>query len=130
MPIYGPGRWVNPADRPDWCDIAGAGRFAVSVEDGRFTRHFHDDQEIWFIGQGKAKILVDGGEHYVQAGDIVLTQPGDVHDVLEVYETLRGFFVETGHPAVGQTGHRYLDETDAAGHPVPAVSLPADFGQR
>ena len=42
---------------------------------------------------------------HVQAGDIVLTRAGDDHDVLEVYEDLRGFFTETGHPAGGRTGH-------------------------
>ena len=38
------------------------------------------------------------------AGDIVLTQAGDSHDVVEVYEDLRGFFVETGHPRVDGRG--------------------------
>ncbi|GAA3768154.1 hypothetical protein GCM10022225_63320 [Plantactinospora mayteni] len=127
MPVYQPGQWLNPTDRPDWCDIAGAGRFAVPTENGRFDRHYHDDHEIWFIGEGKAKILVDGAERYVQAGDIVLIRAGDVHDVVEVYQTLRGFFVESGLPLGGRTGHLHLTEADAKGHPVPARPVPADF---
>ncbi|GAA0901104.1 hypothetical protein GCM10009557_77140 [Virgisporangium ochraceum] len=127
MPVFPPGRWINPSDRPGWCAVAGAGRFAVPVHGGRFERHHHDDDEIWFISAGKARILVDGGERYVQAGDIVLTRAGDTHDVVEVYEALHGFFVETGLPAGGRVGHLYRDPADAAGHDVPRRPVPEDF---
>ena len=103
MPVLPPGAWLNPDSRPPWCEVTAAGRFAVPRDGGRFDRHHHDDHELWFIAEGKAKVLTDGAEHYVQAGDIVLTQAGDTHDVVEVYEDLRGFFVETGHPG-GWTG--------------------------
>ncbi|WP_238005431.1 cupin domain-containing protein [Dactylosporangium sp. AC04546] len=128
--MFPPGRWLNPADRPDWCAVAGAGRFAVPADGGRFERHHHDDDELWFISAGKARILVDGGHRYVQEGDIVLTRAGDTHDVVEVYESLRGFFVQTGHPAGGRPGHLYHDPADAGGHPVPARPVPADFPVR
>ncbi|WP_108249372.1 AraC family ligand binding domain-containing protein [Planctomonas deserti] len=130
MPVYGPGRWHHPGERPEWSEIATIGRFAVPREGGRFDRHFHDDHEIWFIAGGRAKVLVGGEEHYVQSGDIVLTRAGDPHDVLEVYEDLWGFFTETGHPSGGRTGHLHRSETDAAGHDVPARPLPADFPAR
>ncbi|MGA1836586.1 AraC family ligand binding domain-containing protein [Herbiconiux sp. 11R-BC] len=130
MPVYEPGTWLNPDNRPEWCEIGTVGRFAVPVEGGRFDRHHHDDHEIWFISAGKAKILTDGAERYVQAGDIVVTQAGDTHDVVEVYESITGFFTETGHPAGGRTGHLHASEQDAAGHAVPARPLPADFPAR
>jgi mannose-6-phosphate isomerase-like protein (cupin superfamily) len=123
VPVFPPGRWINPSDRPDWCAVAGAGRFAVPVDGGRFDRHHHDDDEIWFISSGRARIYVDDSLHYVREGDIVLTRAGDTHDVVEVYETLRGFFVETGPRA----GHLYRDAADAAGHDVPFRPLPEDF---
>jgi mannose-6-phosphate isomerase-like protein (cupin superfamily) len=123
VPVFPPGRWINPSDRPDWCAVAGAGRFAVPVDGGRFERHHHDGDEIWFVSSGRARILVDGSLHYVREGDIVLTRAGDTHDVVEVYETLRGFFVETGPGA----GHLYRDPADAAGHDVPFLPLPSDF---
>jgi len=125
VPVLEPGSWLHPGDRPEWCEIGAAGRFTVPVEGGRFERHHHDDHELWLISEGRAKILVDGAERYVQGGDIVLTRARDVHDVLEVYETLRGFFVETGLPQGGRIGHQ-----DATAHDVPGLPLPDDFPVR
>ena len=130
MPVLAPGSWVGPDTRPDWCQVSAIGRFAVPVVGGRFDRHHHDDHEIWFIATGKARIFTDGAEHYVQAGDIVLTRAGDEHDVLEVYEDLTGFFTETGHPAGGRTGHLHATAADAAGHDVTSAPLPSDFPAR
>jgi mannose-6-phosphate isomerase-like protein (cupin superfamily) len=130
MPVIEPGSWLNPDNRPDWCEVGSIGRFQIGLEGGRFERHHHDNHEIWFIAEGKGKILVDGGERYVQAGDIVLTQAGDTHDFLEVYEPVRGFFTETGLPAGGRVGHLYAPGDSGEAHDVPALSLPADFPQR
>lgn len=122
MPVIQAGSWLNPDTRPEWSELAAVGRFTVDTAGARFERHHHDDDEIWLIWAGKAKILVDGRERYVRAGDIVLTRAGDPHDVLEVYETLRGFFVETGRPAGGRHGH-----LDPVPHDVPALPVPSDF---
>ena len=121
MPVIEPGSWLHPETRPDWSGIGSIGRFAVATEGGRFERHRHHVEEVWMIWEGKGKIVVDGAERYVQAGDIVLTRAGDTHDIVEVYETLRGFFIETGLEA----GH-----VDGEAHDVPALPLPADFPLR
>lgn len=97
------------------------------VGGGRFDRHYHDDHELWIITKGMAKVVTDGVEHLVQPGDLVMTPAGEVHDVLEVYEDLEGYFVETGHPAGGRTGHLYACDDDRLGHEVPARPLPASF---
>jgi mannose-6-phosphate isomerase-like protein (cupin superfamily) len=125
VPVYEPGRWLNPADRPEWCEISGAGRFAVPVDGARFERHRHDDHELWFISAGKAKVEVDGEHRYVQAGDIVLTRAGEFHDFVEVYEPVSGFFTEIGVPAGGRTGH-----LDPEPHEVPGLPVPDDFPVR
>lgn len=125
MPVIEPGSWLNPDNRPEWCGIGSIGRFTVSTDGGRFERHHHAVHEVWMIFEGKGKIFTDGAERYVQAGDIVLTQAGDTHDIVEVYETIRGFFTETGLPASGRIGH-----LDAVAHDVPALPLPADFPAR
>jgi mannose-6-phosphate isomerase-like protein (cupin superfamily) len=126
MPVYGPGSWLNPATRPDGCGTSTAGRFTIPVEGGRFDRHQHDDDELWFIASGSARIVVDGVERDVAAGDIVLHPAGSSHDIVAVYEELRGFFTETGHPAGGRVGHLHADERDAAGHDVPRLPEPAE----
>ena len=130
MPVYETGSWLNPGNRPSGSGTATAGRFVVPLAGGRFDRHFHDDDELWFVIDGKAKILVDGAERYVQAGDIILSPAGLPHDIVEVYEPLRGFFTETGHPAGGRIGHLHETEADAAGHEVLALPLPGDFPVR
>lgn len=123
-PVYEPGTWLNAETRPEWSGTASAGRFAVALDGGRFERHRHEVEELWFITAGKAKIEVDGAARYVRAGDIVLTRPGDYHDVVEVYETLRGFFTETGHPVGAPSGHQ-----DGEAHDVPGLPVPDDFPQ-
>ena len=125
MPIIEPGSWLNPDNKPDWSSFTSAGRFAIPLEGGRFERHHHDEEELWFITEGKGKLLVDGADQYVQSGDIVLTQRGDVHDFVEVYEPIRGFFTTAGLGATGVSGH-----IAGVAHDVPALPLPADFPAR
>ena len=60
---------------------------------------------------------------------MVVTQAGDEHDVLEVYEELEGFFVETGLPEGGGR-HLHRRQEDRLGHEVPARPVPADFPVR
>lgn len=130
VPIYTPGRWLGPHNAAESAGTATAGRFAIPLGGGRFDRHLHDDDELWFVAAGKGKMLLEGVEVYIQAGDIVLSPAGLPHDVLEVYEAIAGFFSETGHPAGGRSGHLHENEADAAGHEVPARPLPADFPVR
>ncbi|GGM37414.1 hypothetical protein GCM10007977_043540 [Dactylosporangium sucinum] len=130
VPIYTPSDWLHDATRPPAAPFGSAGRFAVPLHGGRFDRHFHDTAELWFVAEGRAKILVDGAERYVQSGDIVLTLAGDEHDFIEVYETVRGFFAESPVPPGGRGGHRHTDPGLAAGHDVPTRPLPGDFPAR
>ncbi len=69
----------------------------------------------------------EGQEFYVKAGDIVCTNTGDEHDVLEVYEDLEAFWFEEPLPPGGRMGHLHRDEEKAKCHPVPGLPLPADF---
>jgi mannose-6-phosphate isomerase-like protein (cupin superfamily) len=122
--------WVHEGTRPPWLGPISVGRFRVPVAGARFDRHHHDDHEIWLVHRGKAKVLTDGVAHYVQAGDVVITQAGDAHDILEVYQDLEGFFVETGYPPGGRAGHQYNLEQERLGHAVECSPLPADFPAR
>ena len=127
MPVV---QHINDETRPDGCTATAAGSFGVSTDAGRFDCHFHDYAEYWLIHQGKAKVMSEGQHYYVQPGDIVCTKAGDEHDVVEVYEDLEAFYLEEGGPPDARRGHLHLSEEKAAGHPVPALSLPDDFPQR
>jgi mannose-6-phosphate isomerase-like protein (cupin superfamily) len=113
-------------NRPAWCEVAGLGVFRIR-HNARFDRHFHDSPEYWLIYEGKGKVTVGDRTHYVQAGDVVCTPPGDDHDIVEIYEELEAFYFEEKVPENGRVGHRHRNDRDAEGHTIPLVSLPTDF---
>ena len=41
----------------------------------------YDDEEIYFIVSGEAKMIVDGEEKIVGAGSFILTLPGSTHGI-------------------------------------------------
>lgn len=42
--------------------------------------HYHEsEEEIYFILEGEAVMLVNDQEHLVHGGDMILTQPGNSH---------------------------------------------------
>jgi len=114
-------------NRPTWSGVTSAGIFRVNTVGGRFDCHYHDCHEYWLIFSGRAKIASEGREYYVKPGDIVCTQAGDEHDVLEVYEDFAAFWFEDATPPGGRIGHLHRDETMAKGHDVPAGPLPKDY---
>jgi mannose-6-phosphate isomerase-like protein (cupin superfamily) len=118
---------LHRGHRPEWCHVTSAGVFRVPRAGGRFDCHYHDFHEYWLVFQGKAKIRSEGREYYVCPGDIVCTQAGEEHDVLEVYEDLAAFWFEEPCPPGGREGHLHRDPGKAAGHPVAAAPLPDDF---
>ncbi|MBE7560616.1 cupin domain-containing protein [bacterium] len=118
---------MQEKNRPAWSGVTSAGIFRVPREGGRFDCHYHDCHEYWLIFAGKAKIMSEGREYYVKAGDIVCTKAGDEHDVLEVYEDLAGFWFEDATPPGGRVGHLHRDPEKAKGHAVRALPLPEDF---
>ncbi|MEM7132529.1 MAG: cupin domain-containing protein [Chloroflexota bacterium] len=118
---------MGKGNRPEWSGVTSAGIFRVPTEGGRMDCHYHDCNEYWLIFNGKAKIRSEGKEYYVKPGDIVCTEAGDEHDILEVYEDLEAFWFEDATPEGGRIGHLHKDEEKAKGHPVPALPLPKDF---
>jgi mannose-6-phosphate isomerase-like protein (cupin superfamily) len=118
---------LQEGNRPEWCQVTSAGIFRVSTQRGWFDCHYHDFPEYWLIFKGKAKVMSEGREYYVKPGDIVCTNAGDEHDVLEVYEDLEAFWFEDPCPEGRRKGHLHRDAQKAKGHPVPAKPLPPDF---
>ena len=120
-------RGMGEGNRPPWSGVTGAGIFHVPTDGGRFDCHYHDCHESWLIFKGKGKIMTEGQEYYVKPGDIVCTEAGDEHDVLEVYEDIEAFYFEDALPEGGRCGHLHRDEEKAKGHAVAARAVPADF---
>ena len=116
-------------DRPAWCQLPSGGYFRMSREGGEHDRHHHDFNELYLICAGKAKVLVDGQEHYVRTGDIVCIRAGVEHDILEIYgdEDLELFWLYEPGPETATLGHLYSGPEEEAWHPVPALPLPQDF---
>lgn len=117
---------LTPEYRPSCSDVAGLGIFELA-SGATFDRHFHDSVEYWMIFAGKAKAAIEDEPYYIQAGDVICTPAGSVHDIWEIYEPLEGFYLEEGVPPGGRLGHLHRSDEDAAGHPVPLKELPADF---
>jgi mannose-6-phosphate isomerase-like protein (cupin superfamily) len=115
--------------RPEWCQIPRAGFFRLGAEGGVHDCHYHDYNELYLIGRGKAKIMTGGQEHYVRQGDIVCIEAGVEHDILEVYgdDDLELFWLYEPGPPDGRLGHLHRSPEKSRGHPVPARPTPADF---
>jgi len=112
MPVI---RKASDPDRPDWLKASAFGLFRVRKGNpAKFDRHYHDADEIWFIVEGRARILTEGVEHTVGPGDTVCTGMGDEHHILEVYQDLLGFYLEGELEGLERAGHLHREE-----HGVP-----------
>ncbi len=118
---------LGEGNRPDWCNVTSAGIFSLRKKNAMFDCHYHDFPEYWLIFAGRAKIMSEGREYYIKPGDIVCTNTGDEHDMLEIYEDLGAFWFEDACPPGGKVGHLHRDTEKAKGHPVIPGPLPPDF---
>src|SRR5437879_288585 len=104
-------------DKPDWLKASAFGQFRVPKGNpAAFDLHYHDADEICFIIEGRARILTEGNEFTVGPGDLVCTGMGDEHHVLEVYEDLVGFYLESELEGQKRRGHLHREEH---GNPIP-----------
>ena len=114
MPVI---RKETISQKPDWLKASAFGLFRVPKGNpARFDLHYHDADEIWFIIEGRARILTEGDAYDVGPGDLVCTGMGDQHHVLVVEEDLVGFYLEGELEGLKRPGHLHRDEH---GIPVP-----------
>jgi mannose-6-phosphate isomerase-like protein (cupin superfamily) len=105
------------SNQPDWLKASAYGIFRVPKGNpAKFDLHYHDADEIWYIIEGRARILTEGEEHEVGPGDLVCTGMGDEHHILEVYEDLVGFYLEGELEGLKRRGHLHREEH---GDPIP-----------
>ena len=107
-------------EKPDWLKASAFGMFRVP-KGGAVELHYHDADEIWFIVEGRARVVSEGREYEVGPGDLLCTGMGDEHGTIEVHEDILGFFLEADLEGQKRTGHLHREEH---GVPVP-VRRPA-----
>lgn len=112
--------------RPDWLKASAFGLFRVPQGDPAvFDRHYHDADEIWYIIEGRARIVTEDVVYDVGPGDLICTGMGDEHHILSVQEDLLGFFLEGELEGLRRPGHLHRDEHGAptpARRPLPATT--------
>ncbi len=101
--------------KPDWLKASAFGMFRVP-KGGEVELHYHDADEIWFIVEGRARVVSEDQEYEIGPGDLLCTGMGDEHGTVEVHEDLLGFFLEGELEGQKRKGHLHRDEH---GVPVP-----------
>ena len=114
MPVI---RKASDPDRPDWLKASAFGLFRVPKGNpAEFDLHYHDADEIWFIVEGRARVVSEGREYEVGPGDLLCTGMGDEHGTIEVSEDIFAFFLEAELEGQRRKGHLHREEH---GLPVP-----------
>jgi mannose-6-phosphate isomerase-like protein (cupin superfamily) len=101
--------------KPGWLSASTFGVFRVK-KGGEVELHYHDADEIWYIVEGRARVVSEGREYDVGPGDMLCTGMGDEHGTVEVTEDILGFFLETNLEGQRRKGHLHRE---ADGVPVP-----------
>ncbi len=60
----------------------------TTTPDNPFAPHRHEQQEIWFIIEGRGLFVDECGEHAVEAGDLITIDSGRLHG-LRTEDTVR-----------------------------------------
>lgn len=63
---------------------------AIPMELREVPLHWHDEMEIIYVKKGKGTISLDFESHYVEAGDIIIALPGQIHGIFQ----FEGFSME------------------------------------
>lgn len=101
--------------KPEWLDASAFGLFRVA-RGKQVELHYHDADEIWFIIEGRARVVSEGQEYEIGPGDLLCTGMGDEHGTLTIHEDLVGFFLESRLEGLKRPGHLHREEH---GEPVP-----------
>jgi len=51
----------------------------VTTPDNPFPPHKHEQGELWYIIEGQAIVTLDGQDHLVEAGDLIVLEPWIEH---------------------------------------------------
>jgi hypothetical protein len=59
-------------EKPDWLKASAFGMFRVP-KGGEVELHYHDADEIWFIVEGRARVVSEGQEYGIGPGELRCT---------------------------------------------------------
>lgn len=104
--------------QPEWMTWSTFG-FTEITDAATFDLHFHDADEYWIILSGRACVVSENVEYTVGPQDILCTQMGEEHDILEILESpLCIFWFEDELRGLKRPGHLHRPDQQ----PLPCSS--------
>ena len=70
---------VPPGSTTGWDDPGWHFVIRITRPENPFAPHKHEGTEMWFILEGNAQLSLDGTEHPVTAGDLIVPEPWSEH---------------------------------------------------
>jgi quercetin dioxygenase-like cupin family protein len=99
----------NVKEHPDF-PFRQFGVYFFKPDEYPSDKHYHDCDEAWLVLSGKARVLSEGKEYVVSAGDVVWTRMGDEHQLLEIIEPTYGVaWMENALRGRKRPGHLYKE---------------------
>ena len=69
----------KPYPLPKECGVLQHFVQRVTLPDNPFEPHRHEGAELWYIQDGEAILTLDGDEHRVESGDLIVLLPNVEH---------------------------------------------------
>lgn len=71
--------------------------------------HYHDCDEFVFMLDGKMLMRSEGIDYVIVPGDVLVTRMGDEHEILEILQDTRYFWLEGQLREQKRRGHLHRD---------------------
>ncbi len=111
---------ITPATQPAGFPASSVGRFVIRADGtGRFDRHFHDVDELWFVSSGSGVITIDDERIPVSTGDVIHTPAGTEHDIVAVSTELTVFWWTAPLTGNATGAHLHRSAELAVKHLIP-----------
>ncbi len=76
--------------------------------------HYHDCDEYIFMIAGRMRLRSEGVEYVLVPGDVLVTRMGDEHEILEILENTRYFWLEGPLRGAKRRGHLHRESQGAS----------------
>ena len=103
MACFAMAEWER--SRPHWCRFSNCGLYRLAKGEGEEDYHYHDSDEYFVVTQGQAKVLLEGSEREIEAGDCVCIPLAGKHQILKALEDLALVWIYDELKADRRKGH-------------------------